>query len=168
MKTLITLLFLVVLNVSDLYGSFSKENNGWIYTGEDMTKLITVLEKAKSAVTELPIKTREAIESTFTDIFESSYTKPSEISHKDAAFAWAQASLKRTRNPISGINREIKNIQKNLNRKFGIYINFRPSYWACLNCIWDPFLEERQRFSADRDTENKTWEVDSLTQKTAE
>ena len=49
MKTLITLLFLVVLNVSDLYGSFSKENNGWIYTGEDMTKLITVLEKAKSA-----------------------------------------------------------------------------------------------------------------------
>lgn len=159
MKKIYFLLTLFVFNIKALdRGTFYKHNNGWVYTGSEMSRIVRTLSSVKEKIS--AISTRTQVESTFRDVFLQAYDAPDEEEYRNTAFAWTQACLKRTKNPVAGIEREIGWIQENKRKNLGIFINHRPSNWSGLNWIWNFSKEEKQKPTVDGDIKNMTWEVD--------
>lgn len=161
MKAICFLLFLIFFCLSAMEGgNFYRHDNGWVYTGSEMSRIIDTLSAVKEKISTK--STRTQVENAFREVFEQRYANPEEQVYKETAFAWTQACLKRTKNPVAGIEREIGWIRKNYEKKAGIYLNHRPSNWHGLNWLWNFSKEEKQKDKVDGKVENKTWEVDTF------
>lgn len=158
------LLVLFVFNLSGMDGGeFYRRDNGWVYMGREMDRVIGVLEKVKLEVS--AASTRTQVEIAFRDAFVNEYIEQDRKECEDISFAWTQSCLKRIdrkKGPIPGIDTDIGWIKKIKSEggNVGIYLNYRPSDYARFNFLWNWKREEKQVSHIGGKAENKTWEVD--------
>lgn len=137
--------------------TFFEHGFGYVYRGQDLEKVISVLEETKTHLN--PKMKRNEFEQTFQEIFNNNYSS-SQKTHREAAFAWAQSCLKRTWNYMKGVNREIGFVKYLYENNKTIYLNYRPSRFSGLNVMWNFAFEERQKYKENSPVKNSAWEVD--------